>query len=76
MFYIGRKPVINPEMSKHIREQTNKFANKLKEKYSNINGKNLVITQNKDFHNCCNIIPFVSLFSFILGYNFCYYTKK
>jgi hypothetical protein len=76
MINIGRKPIINTEISNHIREQTNKFANKLKEKYSNIYGENLVITQNKDLPNSCNIIPFVSLFSFILGYNFCYYSKK
>ena len=76
MICIGRNLVINPEISKHIREQTNKFTNKLKEKYLKIYGENLVITQNKDLPNCCNILPFVSLISFILGYNCCYYIKK
>jgi len=76
MFCIGRKSIINPEMSKYIRELTYKFTNKSLEKYLKKSKENLVIMHNKDLPNCCNILPFVSLFSFILGYNFCYYTIK
>jgi hypothetical protein len=76
MFCIGRKSIINPEISRYIRDQTNKFTNKTMEKYLKIGRENLVITQNKNLPFCCNILPFVSLFSFILGYNFCYYTIK
>lgn len=76
MFCIGRRSTIHPEMSKYIREQTYKFANKSFEKYLKIGKENLVITQNKSLPNCCRFLPFVSLFSFMLGYNFCYYTIK
>jgi hypothetical protein len=81
MLLIGRKPVINYEMSKYIREKTNKFANKQMEKYSNSDSDkdNLVIIQNKFVSNGLytnlNIFPFI-IFSFIVGYNFCYYTNK
>jgi len=76
MFCIGRKSIINPEISKYIREQTYKFTNKTMEKYLKKGKENLVMPQNKDLPNCCNFLPFVSFFSFFLGYNFCYYTIK
>jgi len=72
MFCIKRKLLINPEMSKYIRDQTYKSM----EKYLKVGKENLVITHNKDLPNCCNILPFVSLFSFFLGYKFCYYMIK
>lgn len=63
--------IINPEMSKYIKEQTNKSFEKLRNQYS-------ITTYNKspDLHNCCYILPFVSLLSFLAGYQFCIMIKK
>ena len=76
MFCMGRKSMINPEMSKYIRQQTNIFTTKTLATYLKNDTKNLVTTDDKTSPICCHILPFVSLFSFIFGYNFCYYTIK
>lgn len=72
MFYFGSTRNINPELSKYIREHTNKSM----EKYSKMTKCNLVTTCDQKVPCWYNIIPFVSVVSFLAGYNFCYYTRK
>ena len=80
MLKINREQLVNPEMSKYIKEQTYKYTSnlvtKLQEKYSinspcrtcpNISGQNI----NPKLPNSYFILPFVSLISFLAGYKFC-----
>jgi len=46
MLYLNPKQFINPEMSKYITEQTNKFTNKCIEKYSNNPNPTLCLSLN------------------------------
>ena len=77
MFILNRKQMINPEMSKYIKEYTNKWLINLQEKYSNDSPYKRVsdLVKQKDeeleLPNCFFMIPFVSLVSFLAGYNFC-----
>lgn len=81
MFVLNRKQFINPEMSQYFKDYTNKwirnFTNLQKEKYSNnsqyIRVSDLVKSANEQpkLPNSFYIIPFVSLISFLAGYNFC-----
>jgi hypothetical protein len=65
MFALRRHPLISPEMSKYIKDTTNKSL----EKYTN-NSK-FVIPDKKDPPNFFILLPFVSLISFLAGYKFC-----
>jgi len=73
---------ITPEMSKYLKEYTNKWLLNLKESYSNkslleINNNGIRVSdlvkskyEDTNFPKCYFILPFVSLFSFLAGYNF------
>lgn len=75
MFALNRKQIINPEMSKYIKEQTNKWLKSFEEKHSNdsayLRVSNLVKHEEPKIPNNLLLIPFVSLISFLAGYNFC-----
>lgn len=75
MFVLNRKQILNPEMSNYIKEHTNKWIKNLKEKYSNkspyIKVSDLVKHEEPNMPNNFLLIPFVSLISFLAGYNFC-----
>lgn len=77
MFSLNRKPIINPELSKYIKEKNLEMQNKLSQTYSiNTNNKNifgLVKQTNKqpDLPNYMFLLPLVSLMSFMAGYKFC-----
>jgi len=85
MFSFSRKHVIEPELSKYIKEQHNKwlinYSNNSVLKgypggYPGVKVSDLVKHKNGG-----NIFPnysfiFISLISFLAGYNFCYLTKK
>jgi len=64
MFYSKKHFLISPEMSKYIRDSTNKSLEKYLNKY-NINAK---ILKDKPI-NCVVLLPFVSFISFLAGYN-------
>lgn len=75
---INSKYKVSPEMSKYIMDQTNKWLEKYKYKSFNtsqydFNSSNLVKAKHEDknCHNCCFLLPFVSLLSFLAGYKFC-----
>jgi hypothetical protein len=85
MLNFNRKNFVRPEMSQYIKEQIISTQNKLMEKYSNknndlINDKfsNLVNYKNikPNLSNSKIILPFVSLLSFLAGYNFHYFIYK
>jgi len=65
MFTLRRHSLISPEMSKYIRDTTNKSL----EKYTN--KPKFVIPDKKDPHGFFLLLPFVSLISFLAGYKFC-----
>jgi hypothetical protein len=65
MFALRRHPLISPEMSKYIKDTTNKSL----EKYTN--KSKFVIPDKKDPPNFFLLLPFVSLISFLAGYKFC-----
>ncbi len=78
MLHLNRKQFVNPEMSKYIKEQTNKWLTSLQKKHSDksISGvrvSDLVkqTTIDPELPNHYFILPFVSLISFLAGYNFC-----
>ena len=77
MFVLNRKQLVNPEMSKYIKDYTNKWLINVQENYSNNSSykrvSDLVKQTNEESKvpNCFFIIPFVSLVSFLAGYNFC-----
>jgi hypothetical protein len=82
MFYFGNKlknPMINPELDKYIKKSLNNSMDKFKENYSSNNKKynthnslkNIYnLPENPSTNNIYFILPFVSLFSFFVGYNF------
>ena len=65
MFTLRRCPLISSEMSKYIKDSTNKSL----EKYTN-NFK-FVISDKTDPLGFFVLFPFVSLISFLAGYKFC-----
>ena len=77
MFVLNRKQFVNPEMSKYVKDYTNKWTRNLTEKYSNNSSytrvSDLVKHTNEEpkLPNSFYILPFVSLISFLAGYNFC-----
>ena len=85
MFCLKQHRFINPEMSKYIKEQTNKSIAMLQEKYSNKNKsewdsafgirvsdlvKSTDLNPDPKIPSIYFILPFVSLLSFLAGYNF------
>ena len=85
MFSLKQHRFINPEMSKYIKEQTNKSIAKLQEKYSNKNKsdwdstfgtrvsdlvKSTHLNPDPKIPSIYFVLPFVSLLSFLAGYNF------
>ena len=59
-------PINNYKISMYIKEQTNKWL----EKYSNSRPKLVTFETKTDLPNeYYRMLPFVSIFSFILGYN-------
>jgi hypothetical protein len=56
-----RDCLVNPEMSKYIQEQTNKWVKKYSDKYKKNNN---TISINNNLY----ILSFVSLLSFLAGY--------
>jgi len=83
MFGLKQSLFVNPEMSKYIKEQTNKSITRLQEQYSKkdksewdsafgIRVSDLVKTTdlNPKLPNIYFVLPFVSLLSFLAGYNF------
>jgi|688.fasta_scaffold1002478_1 hypothetical protein len=80
MLILNSKQFVNPEMSKYIKEQTNKWLISLQEKHSNkpnyISGLRVSdLVKQTDIEpklpNNYFILPFVSLISFLAGYKFC-----
>ena len=65
MFTLRKRPLISSEMSKYIKDSTNKSL----EKYTN-NFK-FVISDKTDPLSFFVLFPFVSLISFLAGYNYC-----
>jgi len=66
MFSLRKYPLIDPELSKYIKESTNKSI----EKY--LNKSKILCTPNENNpNNIFLILPFVSLVSFLAGYHFC-----
>ena len=65
MFTLRRCPLISSEMTKYIKDSTNKSL----EKYTN-NFK-FVISDKTDPLSFFVLFPFVSLISFLAGYNYC-----
>jgi hypothetical protein len=71
MLNYNKRLSISSEMLKYIRESTNKSLEKYLTKY-NINALEL-----KDrTPNCIILLPFVSLISFLAGYNFNNFVEK
>lgn len=69
MFGFNSRSLINPQISFYIKDQTNKSM----KKYLNnkqINQK-ISVTDLVNVPKCCYILPFVSLISFLAGYNLC-----
>jgi hypothetical protein len=66
MFALGRYPISN-ELSKYIKQQTNKFVEK------NIVNPHLATNETLDVSTQYNSSTFVlfTILSFFLGYNFC-----
>lgn len=79
MLNFNRKQFVNPEISKYIKEQTNKWIQKhSNNSVSTLHGStiglsisDLVKQKHEDIKlpKCYLIIPFVSLLSFLAGYN-------
>jgi hypothetical protein len=63
--------MISPEMLKYIRDATNKSIEKHFKKPEFVREKNNTIALLKDVEPYFFILPFVSLISFLAGYNFC-----
>jgi hypothetical protein len=70
MFSLKRYPMLSPEMSKYIRESTNKSIENYK-----INPYSLVLFEKNDPPKFFALLPFVSFISFLAGYKFCKLTK-
>lgn len=68
MFSIQR---INPNMAKYIKETINKSMEKYKNNKNNI----LTTSDTNETHNYLSLLPFVSLFSFLVGYKLGKLTK-
>lgn len=71
MLNYNKRFSISPEMSKYIRDSTNKSLEKYLNKY-NIN----VLALKDSKPNCIVLLPFVSLISFLVGYNFHNFVEK
>ena len=76
MFVLNRKQIINSNMSKYVKEYTNKWLLNLKEKYSNnshiIRVYDLVKYKNEEPKLTNSFfIPFVSFILFLASYNSC-----
>ncbi len=66
MFALGRYPISN-ELSKYIKQQTNKVVEKNKVKPHLAND----VTMNVSTHNNSSTFILFTILSFFLGYNFC-----
>ena len=71
MFCLNRRPMISPEISKYLRDTTNKSIEKHFKKPEFVREKHTTLALPKDVEHYFFIIPFVSLISFLAGYNFC-----
>ena len=69
MFCLNRRPMISPEISKYLRDTTNKaIHNRFKTPYIS----HLLLNENIEPKDVSLwLFPFVSLISFLAGYNFC-----
>lgn len=74
MFSIQR---INPDMAKYIKETINKSMEKYINNKNNTNNTNNILTTSdtNETHNYLSLLPFVSLFSFLVGYKLGKLTK-
>jgi len=83
MFSLKQSLSVNPEMCKYIKEQTNKSITRLQKQYSKKDKLEWVsafrtqvsdLVKNEDLNpkmlNIYFVLPFVSLISFLAGYNF------
>ena len=80
MFGLKQSLFVNPEMSKYIKEQTNKSITRLQEQYSKKKWDLAIETRVSDLVKTpvlnpklpyiYFVLPFVSLISFLAGYNF------
>jgi hypothetical protein len=68
MFSIQR---INPDMAKYIKDTINKSMEKYKNNKNNI----LTTSDTNKTHNYLSLLPFVSLFSFLVSYKLGKLTK-
>jgi len=71
MFCLNRRPMVNPYLSKFLRDVTNKSIEKQFKKPEFLREKNTTIALPKDVEHYFFILPFVSLISFLAAYNFC-----
>ena len=71
MFCLNNRPMVKPEMSKYLRDVTNKSIDKhFKTPYFT----RILLNKNIPSNNIMPyflLFPFVSLISFLAGYNYC-----
>ena len=67
MFGFGNRTNIKPELANYIKESLNKSMNKFKEIHSL---KKIYNSKETPYTNNVYLLPFVSLFSFLVCYNF------
>lgn len=82
MFYFGNRlmnPMIKPELSKYIKESTNKYIEKYcnnhklynsKSNFTSLRNDTYISPETPDTNNVYYLLTFVSLISFLAGYNF------
>jgi len=71
MFCLNKRPMINPDLSKYLRDVTNKNIEKQFKTPDFSSEKITTISLPNDFRPYFLLFPFVSLISFLAGYNFC-----
>lgn len=73
MFNLNQKPMINPELSKYVKQKTLDMQHKLIQKYSmNTNRQSIsnLLTDGHTLPDNVSLLPFVSLMSFLAGCSF------
>ena len=72
MYRFKSNSFVNPEMSKYLKEQTNKCIEKHLNNYNTLRVSSLVKCKNIEpkLPGFCFGLAFVSLISFLAGYNF------
>jgi hypothetical protein len=72
MFCLNKRPMLHPELSKYLRDVTNKHIEKQFKNPDFVREKNTTISLPKDVELISFLLlPVVSLLSFLAGYNYC-----